>query len=272
MLQSKPLSRFSRAHLAALLVASIASFAGAVQAQTIQTDRDHFAQSSEVVGKGSFQVETSVAVARDGSSQERSYIAATPTLLRFGVSNDVELRVGTDGFIRYADRESVIQTRSVTKGFGDVSLGMKWHAAKQAGLSPSLALLAGATFDSGSAEFRGNGVRPSVAVAAEWKLHDGMAVGFMPGVTFDKTADGRSFTSSQLGLTFSKAWTGKFSTSVEYAAPRLAASEFGGNVAYYGFGGAYLLSKTSQLDFAFQHGTTSNTPDMAVVVGFSTKF
>lgn len=272
MHQSKPLSRFSRAHLAALLVASIASFAGAVQAQTIQTDREHFAQSSEVVGKGRVQIETSVAVARDGSSMERSYMTATPTLLRFGVSNDVELRVATDGFLRYADRESVMQSRSVTKGFGDVALGMKWHAAKQSGLSPSLAVLADATLDSGSAEFRGNGVRPSVALAAEWKLHDGMSVSFMPGVTFDKTADGRSFTSTQLGLTFSKAWTGNFRTSVEYAAPRLAAREYGGDVAYYGFGGAYLLSKNSQLNFAFQHGTTSATPDMAVVVGFSTRF
>lgn len=272
MHQSKPLFRFSRAHLAALLVASVASFAGAVQAQTIQTDRDHFAQSSEVVGKGRFQIETSLAVARDGSRLERSYMAATPTLLRFGVSNDVELRVGTDGFLRYADRESVVQSRSVTKGFGDVSLDMKWRAANQVGLAPSLALLAGATLDTGSTEFRGNGVRPSVAVAAEWKLHNGMAVGFMPGVTFDKTADGRSFTSTQLGLTFNKAWTSQFSTSVEYAAPRLAEKEFGGDVAYYGFGGAYLLSKTSQLDFAFQHGTTSNTPDTAVVVGFSTRF
>lgn len=67
---------------AVLAVASIAAHAEAEE--PIKTDRPDFVESSDVVGKGRFQVETSFAFERNKDAGVRDRTTTTPTLLRFG--------------------------------------------------------------------------------------------------------------------------------------------------------------------------------------------
>ena len=63
----------------------------------IVTDRPDFVESSNVVGRGRFQIETSVLAERDKSDGVRARTYSMPTLLRYGVGDVLELRVETDG-------------------------------------------------------------------------------------------------------------------------------------------------------------------------------
>src|SRR5882672_7148159 len=68
-----------------------------LRADEINTDRPDFVESSAVVGRGRFQLETSVAGERDNAGGLRLRTLSTPTLLRLGVSENIELRVESDG-------------------------------------------------------------------------------------------------------------------------------------------------------------------------------
>jgi hypothetical protein len=255
---------------AAALAASLLAALSPAQAadDTIATDRPDFVESSNVVGKDRFQVETSLLLERDRSAAGRDRMFATPTLLRYGIGETFELRFETDGRL---DASSTIgSTRSSASGYGDASLGVKWHALDAAGALPSLGVLLHADLDSGSRAFRGQGVRPSLRVVGEWELPNDMSLGVMPGVGIDRDDTGR-YRHGILGVVVGKEISPRLRGFVEVAMPHIARSAHGGTQATLDIGGAYLLSDTVQLDAMFAHGLNSRTPDAAFTLGLSFK-
>jgi hypothetical protein len=86
--------------IAGLFLAVFIAVDGAGAAKPIDTDGPDFVESSEVVGKGRFQFEADVVSERDRRNAARVTTTSTPTLLRFGVTDAIELRVETEGWIR----------------------------------------------------------------------------------------------------------------------------------------------------------------------------
>ncbi len=92
---STTLPRLANTCLASLaLLAPLSAIAGD---DGIVTDRPDFVESSNVVGRGRFQIETSVLAERDKSDGVRARTYSMPTLLRYGVGDVLELRLETDG-------------------------------------------------------------------------------------------------------------------------------------------------------------------------------
>jgi hypothetical protein len=238
----------------------------------IVTDRPDFVESSNVVGKGRFQIETSFALDRNKADgiKDRSY--STPTLLRFGVSDTLELRFETDGRVRATSDNLATGMRTTENGYADVALGVKWHMADAQGASPSLGVLAHVDLDTGSRAFRASGKGGSLRLAAEWELPDEFSLGVMPGVAWQHNDDGERYTSAIFGLVLGKSWTEQFRTFVEYSAPQIARSRNGGSVTTFDIGAAYLLTDTVQVDTALSRGLNKNTPDWSWTVGLSVKF
>jgi len=143
------------------LLVLAALFAGAASSQAaeeaIATDRPDFVESSDVVGPGRFQIETSVAYERDEAEGARTRLYSTPTLLRIGVSETIELRLETDGALRLRTRDAGVETKE--RGYADLSIGAKWHMqdGDEATGKPGIAWLLHADADSGSRAFRGKG-------------------------------------------------------------------------------------------------------------------
>jgi hypothetical protein len=81
----------------ALSITALASPAMAAGEEPIVTDRPDFVESSQVVGKGRLQIETSLAAERDRAGGATERTTSTPTLLRIGASDSIELRLETDG-------------------------------------------------------------------------------------------------------------------------------------------------------------------------------
>ncbi|MRW94307.1 transporter [Duganella sp. FT80W] len=257
--------------IATLLIPPLLAQAADEKDQII-TDRPDFVESSNVVGAGRFQIETSVAMDRNKANgiKERSY--STPTLLRFGLSDNLEARIETDGRMRVITDDLNTGTHSTENGYADVSLGVKWHVADEQGARPSMGILAHVDLDSGSGPFRAAGRGGSLRLAAEWELPDEMGLGIMPGIAWQHNDNGERYTSGIFGIVLGKNWSERCRTFIEYSAPQIARSGNGGMVTTFDVGASYLLTDTMQVDTALSRGLNKNTPDWSWTVGLSLKF
>lgn len=253
--------------LATLFLVPAAAFAAE---DTIATDRPDFVESSNVVGRGRLQVETSLLLERDRSGGARVRQLSTPTLLRIGAGDRVELRLETDG------RAIVHETasdggRSTTAAWNDTAIGLKWHAADGGGVLPSVGVLLHADLASGSAPVRGHGLRPSLRMVGEWEFADGMSLGLMPGVGVERNEAGARYRYGILGLVVGKELSERVRAFAEIAMPQIAHAADGGTQASFDLGAAWLLSDSVQVDAMVARGLNSRTPDLALTVGLSFK-
>jgi Putative MetA-pathway of phenol degradation len=241
---------------------------------TISTDRPDFVESSDVVGHGRLQIETGYVSERSSADGIKSRTQTTPTLLRYGISDSLELRIETDGFVRSRSQDLATGTTVRERGFSDLALGVKWHmqdADEKAG-TPSVAWLLHVDIDSGSRAFRGQGLRPSLRAVAEWDLPNDFTVGVMPGLFADKNAEGKRFVAGIFAVTLAKELAPRWHGFVELAGQQLAARKNGGSVVTFDSGVAYLVTDTLQLDFSVARGLTSYSPDFQWGVGVSVRF
>ena len=259
----------TRTAMLALLLAGLGASAHAEDG--IVTDRPDFVESSNVVGLNRFQVETSIAIDRSRSASYRESSVSTPTLLRYGISDTLELRLESDGRIKTRTRGPAAGERSSDSGTADASFGVKWHALDAVGSSPSLGVLLHVDAPSGSRFLRGEKYRPSLRVVAEWELPNDMSLGLMPGAGSNNDAMGQRYTHGIFGAVVGKQLTEKLRGFVEIAAPHVARSNHGGTEATFDVGGAYLITDTLQVDAMLARGLNSRTPDLSLTIGLSFK-
>jgi len=149
--------------LAGLSVAASAP-AHAQEPQTqpapISTDRPDFTESTDVVGRGFIQVEGGFSYERDGQGSGHVGTVTVPgSLLRFGVSRRVELRLATDGIVSAASGPVRVT------GVADIETGVKVRLFDQERLGVDLAILPLITWPTGSAAVTSGGVDPTLKVA-----------------------------------------------------------------------------------------------------------
>ncbi len=223
----------------------------------IGTDRPDFVDAPDVVGKGRVQLETGFLQSKEARS--------TPWLLRIGATDDLELRLESDG--RLTNRSDPSRAR----GWGDAALSVKWQLREGGGGTPSLGLIMQADFASGSRAFKGNGTRPSFRVPIEWDLPHDLNLGLMPGYYLDRDERGRHVPTAMLGVTLANNVGERAYTFVELAAPRIARSRDGGTPASFDFGGGYSLTRDLHVDAGIMLGLNQRTPDLAFTVGLSVR-
>ena len=125
--------------------------------------------------------------------------------------------------------------------------------------------------DTGSAAFRGNGLRSSLRYVAEWDLGD-WSLGLMPGLVRDRGDDGRHFVSGLFALTGTTPIAPRWRAFVELAVPRIVGKVHGGTQASVDTGLTWTVSDDIQLDVSLQRGLTRETPDLTAGVGLSIRF
>lgn len=264
----------------AALAATLLLLGGALAVQparaadALVTDRPDFVESSDVVGRGRVQIETGLGFERNEADGLKTRTRSTPTLLRLGFRDDMEFRVETDGLLRTRTQDQATGFTQTERGTADTSIGIKWRVQEgdEARGTPGMAWLAHVDLDTGSAAFRGQGLRPSLRFVAEWDLPDDMSIGVMPGFVADKAEDGSRFTAGIFAVTFGKGWSPAWHTFVEIAAQQLASRAHGGNVVSFDFGATWLVNDALQLDLSGSRGLTRDTPDLQWGVGVSYRF
>jgi hypothetical protein len=235
----------------------------------IVTDRPGFVESSQAVGKGRFQIETSGLLERDRNDTSSGRTWSTPTLLRYGVSDQVEMRIETDGRTVQHSTDLLSGERSTLAGYADTAVGAKWHVLDARGDGPSVGVLLHAKLPSGSRGLRGHGVRPSLRVVGEWELPGQMSLGVMPGLGIDSNDVGARYSFASFGVVLGKDFSDRLRGQAEIATPQIAHDKNGGTVANLNVGAAYLLTKNCQVDTMVSRGLTSRSPDWSWTIGLS---
>jgi hypothetical protein len=137
---------------------------------------------------------------------------------------------------------------------------------------PGIGLLIHADLDSGSRRFRGEGVRPSARIVFEWDLPNQWSLGVMPDVIRDKDDTGKPVGAGIFAVVLGRELNDRLRAFAEVAATQLTRQRYGGTVAAFNVGAAYLTSRYTQVDLATSFGLNGDSPDFAATVGFSIKF
>ena len=236
-------------------------------ADRISTDRPDFVEAAATVGKGRIQVETSVGLSDTSIGGIDVTTWTTPTLIRVGVTEVLELRWESDWLVREEVTPATGSSNTVT-GVADFSFGLKWHLRDQDGGKPAMAVLVHADVPSGSDDTGSPGTRPSIRVTGEWDLGNDFGLGVMPGILSDRDGSDR-FLSGILGVVIGKGWTPKFGSFVELALEQIASDSHGGTLGAVGFGATYGLSAFWQLDTAISLGLNDRSTDVGLTIGIS---
>lgn len=226
------------------------------------TDRPDFTESAVTIPKGRVQLETGYVYTRTGNDTERGM---EETLLRIGLSDRVELRVGIPNYIR------VTECGVTRSDFDDSFLGMKWVLRKGNDGGAGIALLAGTTLPTGSRAVAEHKAQPEAVFVVEGDLSDKISAGINLGM--GRPSDGgqrfnQVFGSATVGYDF----TDKLGGYVEvYAFNRTEAG--GSTQKYFNTGLTYLTRPDLQFDARVGFGLgNGNGRDRYYGVGVSKLF
>jgi hypothetical protein len=121
------------------------------QAQEITTDRPDQSNTPVLVPVSAVQIETGIMMEKDNSSaQNRINYFYNTSLLKFGVNENFEARVG----VGYLGIKQISDRNSVQRGFGPIALGVKVKLADQHLFWPQAALITNVTLKTGGEQFK----------------------------------------------------------------------------------------------------------------------
>jgi hypothetical protein len=260
-----------RFQAALVILACSAPLAHAGDDDAINPDRSDVANSSQVVGQGRVQLEIGANWDRQRNDEPHARTLSTPTLLRLGLSETVELRLEADGRSIEHDFDPASGAHTTRAGWNDTSAGFKWHFADGEGMHPSLGLIGKVALPTGSSALRGKGFLPQVALAAEWDLAQDWSLALSPGAGRDLDNHGARYSYGTLAASLGKQFTERVQGFLELAAPQIASASHGGNQAQVDVGVSWLLNKNCQLDAMVLHGLNKKTPDLGLAFGLSVR-
>ncbi len=258
-----------------LLWTSLALTGALIHAQEtvdLVTDRPDQTESAVVVPPGAFQVELGAAYAREEQAGIRVESIEVPgTLLRYGLSERVELRLAWPGIIEQETRTPAGRGRQ--RGAGDPELGLKASfLSAERGDGLNLALLVHTTLPVGDETLGSPRADPSLRLLGAHELSDrvglGWNLGYEAGSFEDDAGDrhtlGRFVYTGALGLAIASRWGAFIELFGDLPAsdPEPVAHSFDAGVTF-------LLTPRLQLDFAAGVGLTEAAEDWFAGAGLS---
>ncbi len=260
-----------RLALAALLVWGAPS---AAEPPEIVTDRPDQTESSVAVPPGYAQLEFGWVLTEDEAGAARLREAEVPgALLRIGVRDGLELRVGWSGHLSQELREGPLHSEE--EGFGDASLGAKLELRPEDGLLPEVAVLATVSLPVGEPGQSSERPDPELRLSLSHTVSERLALGYNFGVAWESEPDeaGERHTLSAalytlaLGIGLAERW-GAF---VELFG-EIPASAAAGPAHSLDAGITFLVLTNLQLDLSGGVGLSSAAPDWFVAAGLSVRF
>jgi hypothetical protein len=119
--------------------------------EEINSDRPDQSDSPFLVPRGSLQVETGFYIERDRTIEiNSSNVAFHSSLLRYGVNENIELRLVSEYLGRYVEHSGVVTSKS---GFSPLVLGMKLRLADESGIWPQIGFTSHIKLRAGSSGF-----------------------------------------------------------------------------------------------------------------------
>lgn len=243
--------------------------------EPLVTDRPDFTESTDAIPRGHFQLEMGYTFTYDREENDRVRNHTAPEfLLRVGLFDDFELRLGWEG---YSWSENLFEGRTrggravtredSTQGSNDLSIGFKYKLLEQKGLRPHFGVIGAVSVPSGSAGVSSGDVDPEVVLLWAYDVTDWFAVAGNVGLAVPRDAGGRFVqTSSSLSVAF--ALTDELGTYVEYFGFYPNANDSGAAHSLNN-GFTYLITDNFQLDVRVGFGLNEEADDFFTGIGFS---
>ena len=235
----------------------------------INADRPGIADGSNVIGTGTIQLESGIQqeFRRSGDSREHTFFV--PTLLRFGVNNDLEFRLEGNTFTRVTTSDST----DSTSGFAPVSLGFKYHFYKSTGCHQFSLGTIGRVFPKwGSKEFRTQHTTGDVRLAADWDFAPKLSLNPNLGVGWYEDDQGQPFTAGLFAMTLNYLPKKKLNPFVDVGVQAPESKHGPASVILDG-GVALIIGENLQLDTEVGtrvHGDTGPHPFLAFGISWRT--
>ena len=268
-----PCSSFRVLQLALLLLIARLLSNGSLLAQSqlqspMVSDRPGVYCGAQTVGKGVFHIETGFSYERTGEDSLSVEGIFFPMVFRFGLIQDVELRLKTAGPGRVrAEIGNLSQTES---GFSSPVVEAKWKFLDLE--KTRLALLFSADLEAGTEAFRPHETQPAVNFASDFSLSESYSLNTNLGVI------------SATDENTEKRFAQTFYTVALWRSISPAASVFVESFGTYShrkekewqnlinWGLAYLVNDDLQLDVSLARGLTVETSDWTFATGISLRF
>lgn len=241
------------------------------------TDRPDRTESAATVPREFVQIETGGLYSSEtGADGELEVLEGPGTLLRVGLSEALELRLGWDGFVQEDFDARGRQAGRSVDGAADGSVGAKLRLWDETARRPQVALLADVSVPVGETGLSSERYDPTLLLALARTLSDRLSVGVNLGAAREtgETATGRRDTrsdfvySAALGVGVNED-VGVF---VEvFGAEPLESGPDGvrGSAVSVDAGFTWLLRPDLQLDLSVGGGLTDEAPDRFVGAGVS---
>lgn len=218
--------------------------------EELVTDRPDQTESAVTVAPGSVQLESGVLFTQDKKGRETLEVTeALGTLVRIGLRDRLELRVGFDGLI----------STGGASGLGDASLGAKILLAEETEDRPQMAVLVETSVPVGDDRFTSDDYVPSARLAVSKSFGEAVGLGVNIGAEFPENDE----------ILFYTLAAGVGVDDVN----GLFVEIFGDSESSHSFdaGWTHLARPNLQFDVSAGVGITDEAPDWFVGVGVSVR-
>ena len=236
----------------------------------INPDRPGIADGSTTVGRGRFQLETAFQREfRNGGDDRTTFI---PTLLRYGLSEKLEVRVEGNGYT-WEKQIDPAQGTTYSRGFAPTSIGLKYNFVDAEGSkTPSVGAIVRVFPPSGTGEFRNTRTTGDFRLAADWEFADKWSLNPNVGVGVFQDNASRTYTAGLFAATldFNPSKVVNFFVDTGVQTPE---EKNGKTSIIVDAGAAFIIGHDIQLDLSVGTGVAGSTPPHPfVAAGFSKRF
>lgn len=246
-------------------LAAVCCFLGAaaVSAQDLVTDRPDQTESAVTVPAGRWQVESGVSLTH-GDDVEVEELAAT--LVRVGLAENFELRLGWAGLIRERGPGEDLD------GAGDGELGAKLVLREENGAAPQLAVIAGTSVPFGERGVSSERFDPALRLCVSRTLSQRLSLGANVGAEWSSEVSaggGRSTGARGIYTVTLGAAVGERTGAFVELFGDFSLSQHGPPAHTLDGGVTFLVREDLQVDVAAGVGLSEAAPDWFVGVGVS---
>jgi outer membrane putative beta-barrel porin/alpha-amylase len=245
----------------------------AAESDLINADRPGIADGSTVIGPKRLQIESGIQLEFRRSGDGREHTFFIPTLLRFGIDSNWEVRIEGNTFTRVTTFDST-NTVSHTSGLAPASVGFKYHIYNSNGDQQlSLGTIVRVFPAWGSKEFRMQHTTGDIRLAADWSLAPSLSINPNIGVGRYEDDKGRLFTATLFAITLNYLPNKKVNPFIDLGVQYPEANN-GKTAAILDSGIAYIIGRNLQIDASIgtrAHGDTTPQPFLGFGISWRSK-
>jgi len=254
--------------LSVVLVCAIADPAAAADF-TISTDRPGILYGTSIVPVGHWQLEAGLPTwQRSDSDGERDTLITTPTYVRYGVADNLELQIADSPYSRETIHTGFGGTTFT--GASDVTFGAKLLLHSGAAHGPNIVLVGYATLPTGSDAFSAGSPGYNLNLVSGWSLTESTNIAAMVSFSRIPIAGDRHADNGILAMNLAHSFSDRLAAYLETGwFPGFSNAQ---DQALVGAGLTWLVTNRFQLDSFFDRNLNNASPDWTAGVGASILF